>query len=50
MRVRVPPWPLSYIFAVMVELADTQASGACYLKQVVGVQLSLTAPTNLRTW
>ncbi len=27
----------------MVELADTQASGACFLKQEVGVQLSLAA-------
>jgi len=26
-----------------VELADTQASGACFLKQEVGVQLSLAA-------
>lgn len=29
--------------AVMVELADTQASEACSLQQGVGVQLSLTA-------
>ena len=34
----------------MVELVDTQASEACFLKQEVGVQVSLAAHDKTRTW